>query len=238
MGFGKGSSTTTVELTPEQRELIRAQTDALTQAFLPAYTSTIGGAGSVYNQVSPLVNEVANTALGVTGRSGELQEATGAEALLQGLGGLSQVFGEDYKQQQIQAAMQPAREEIREQLGAQTAGFGAAGGLGSARQALARENLSQLGEQRLGTLAAQASADVENRRAAAAQQLAGFGQQGLGSAAQLAAGRIGLAQAPQDIYSKYASVIYGVPQQSTTPDFRGTQGSSGTSKGFGVSLGR
>lgn len=236
MGFGKGSSTTTVELTPEQRELIRAQTDALTQAFLPAYTSTIGGAGSVYNQVSPLVNQVANTALGATGRMGELQEETGAGALMQGLGGLSQVFSNDYKQAQIQAALQPAREAIREQLSGQNAMYGAAGGLGSARQALADKNLAQLGEQRMATAAAQASADVENRRAAAAQQLAQFGQQGLGAASQLAAGRINLAQAPQDIYSKYASVIYGVPQGSTTPNFQGTQGQSSSSKSAGIRL--
>lgn len=236
MGFGKGSSTTTVELTPEQRELIRAQTDALTQAFLPAYTGTIGGAGNVYNLVSPIAQQVAGTALDVTGRTGQLQEKTGAEALSMGLGGLSSLFSDDYKEQQIQAALQPARESIREQFGQQNAMYGAAGGLGSARMALADRNLAQLGEQRMATAAAQASADVENRRAAAAQQLAQFGQQGLSSAAQLAAGRVGLAQTPLDVYSKYASVIYGVPQQGTTPDFRGTQGGTTDSKSGGFRL--
>lgn len=236
MGFGKGSSTTTIEMTPEQRALLQAQTNALTQAFLPAYTSTIGGAGQVYNQVSPIINQVANTALGATGRMGELQEQTGAGALAQGLGGLSKVFSDDYKTQQIQAALQPAREAIREQFGQQNAMYGAAGGLGSARMALADRNLAQLGEQRLATAAAQASADVENRRAAAAQQMAQFGQQGLGAAAQLAAGRIGIAQAPQDLYSKYASVIYGVPQGSTTPSFQGTQGQSTSGKSAGIRL--
>lgn len=237
MGFGKGSSTTTVELTPEQRELIRAQTDALTQAFLPAYTSTIGGAGSIYNQVAPLVQQTAGTALDVTGRTGQLQEVAGAESMLRGLGGLSTLFDEGYKTEQIQAAMQPAREAIREQVGQQNAMYGGAGGLGSARMALADRNLKQLGEQRLATAAAQASADVENRRAAAAQQLAQFGQQGLGAAAQLAASRTALAQSPQDAYSKYASVIYGVPQGSTTPNFQGTQGQSTSSKSGGVRFG-
>lgn len=236
MGFGKGSSTTTVELTPEQRELIRAQTDALTQAFLPAYTSTIGGAGQVYNQVSPIAQQVAGTALDVTGRTGQLQEQAGAQSLIQGLTGLSGLFDEGYKTQQIQAALQPAREAIREQLGQQNAMYGAAGGLGSARMALADQNLAQLGEQRMAAAAAQASADVENRRAAAAQQLAQFGQQGLGAASQLAAGRVGLAQAPQDVFGKYASVIFGVPQQSTTPSFQGTQGQSTQGKSAGFRL--
>lgn len=238
MGFGKGSSTTTVEMTPEQRELLRAQTGALTGTFLPAYQSTIGGAGSVYNQVAPILEQVANTALGSTGRMGQLQEQTGAGALTEGLTGLSNLFSGDYKTQQIQAAMQPAREAIREQLSGQNAMYGAAGGAGSARQALADTNLRQLGEQRLATAAAQASADVENRRAVAAQQLASFGQQGLNAAANLAAMRTGLAQSPQDAYSKYASVIYGVPQASTTPQFQGTQGGTTTGKGFSASIPR
>jgi hypothetical protein len=59
------------------------------------------------------------------------------------------------------------------------------------------------------------------------------GQQGLSAAQQSAASRIGFAGAPQDVLSKYASVIYGTPQASTTPSFQGTQGQKTTSKGFG-----
>ena len=92
--------------------------------------------------------------------------------------------------------------------------------------------------ERVGTrcpgFAAQVSADVENRRAGVGTTLAGMGQSMLGAANQAAAAPIGYAQTPQDIYSKYASVVYGTPQASTTPNFAGTQGSTGTSKGFGV----
>jgi hypothetical protein len=41
------------------------------------------------------------------------------------------------------------------------------------------------------------------------------------------------AGAPMDLYSKYASVVYGTPQASTTPSFQGTQGQRTSSKGFG-----
>jgi hypothetical protein len=64
-----------------------------------------------------------------------------------------------------------------------------------------------------------------------------LGQQGLAStqlANQLASSRVGLAQTPQDVFSKYASVIYGTPQASTTPNFAGTQGTTGSSKGFRI----
>ena len=233
MGAGKGSTSTTAELTPEQREQIRLQTDALRSTFLPAYQSTVGGAKDVYGQVAPATTAAAGTASDVAGAAGALQGAVGAKSYLTGTEGLEKLFSDDYKTQQIQAAMQPAREEIREQVGSQNAMFGGAGGGGSTRSALARENLKQLGEQRLGTVAAATSADIENRRQQAAGTLLSAGQTGLTAAQQAAMSRVGLAQVPQDVYSKYASIVYGVPQASTVSNFAGTQGQKQSSKGFG-----
>ena len=233
MGAGKGSTSTTAELTPEQREQIRLQTDALRSTFLPAYQSTVGGAKDIYGQVAPAATAAAGTASDIAGAAGALQGAVGAKSYLTGTSGLEKLFSDDYKTQQIQAAMQPAREEIREQVGSQNAMFGGAGGAGSTRAALARENLSQLGEQRLGTVAAATSADIENRRQQAAGTLLSAGQTGLTAAQQAAMSRVGLAQVPQDVYSKYASIVYGVPQASTVSNFAGTQGQNKSSKGFG-----
>jgi hypothetical protein len=233
MGAGKGSSTVTAELTPEQREQIKLQTEALRSTFLPAYQSTVGGAKDIYGQVAPAATAAAGTASDVAGAAGALQGAVGAKSYLTGTSGLEKLFSDDYKTQQIQAAMQPAREEIREQVGSQNAMFGGAGGGGSTRSALARENLKQLGEQRLGTVAAATSADIENRRQQAAGTLLSAGQTGLTAAQQAAMSRVGLAQVPQDVYSKYASIVYGVPQASTVSNFAGTQGQNKSSKGFG-----
>jgi hypothetical protein len=169
----------------------------------------------------------------VSGRAGALQEAGGSQAYLQGMQGLSNLFSPEYKEQQIQASLQPAREEIREQMNQQAALFGGAGGRGSSRQALASRNLASLGEQRMGTVVAQTSAGIEGQRQRAAESLLGAGERGLSSAREAAASRIGFAGAPQDVLSKYASVIYGTPQASTTPSFQGTQGQRTSSKGFG-----
>ena len=233
MGAGKGSTSTTAELTPEQREQIKLQTEALRSTFLPAYQSTVGGAKDVYGQVAPAATAAAGTASDVAGAAGALQGAVGAKSYLTGTSGLEKLFSDDYKTQQIQAAMQPAREEIREQVGSQNAMFGGAGGAGSTRAALARENLSQLGQQRLGTVAAATSADIEGRRQQAAGTLLSAGQSGLTAAQQAAMSRVGLAQVPQDVYSKYASIVYGVPQASTVSNFAGTQSQKQSSKGFG-----
>jgi hypothetical protein len=237
MGGGKssGQQTTQVQMTPEQREAIRTQTSFLQGTALPAYRETVGGAKDVLGNVMPAVQQAASGASDVASRTGALQEMAGTGALATGLTGLASLFNPQYKEQQVQGALQAGREATREQLGQQNAMYGGAGGLGSARQALADVNLRQLGEQRQATAAANAAAGVEANRAAAANQLATLGGAGLTSAQQAAAGRVGLAGAPQDVYSKYASVVYGIPQTGTTPNFAGTQGSTtqGSSKGFG-----
>jgi hypothetical protein len=173
------------------------------------------------------------------------------------------LFSPDYKTEQIQASLQPAREAIREQQAGQNAMYGAAGGLGSSRMALADKNLSQLGQQRLQSAAAQTSAAIEAQRQQAANTLLGTGAQGVSTAGNLyggmmntgfnagtAAGNlygqsvdttgkaIGAAQSPMDLYNKYASVVFGVPQASTTPNFAGTQGSTSSGSGFNFGFGQ
>lgn len=237
MGGGKssGTQTTTPQIIPEQRELLRTQTGFLQNVALPAYKETVGGAKDVMGNVMPAVTKAAGGASDVATRTGALQEALGTGALATGVSGLASLFGPQYKEQQVQAALQAGREATREQLAEQNAMYGGAGGLGSARQALADVNLRQLGEQRQATAAANAAAGVEANRAAAAEKLATMGGAGLTAAQQAAASKVGFAGVPQDIYSKYASVVYGIPQANTTPVFTGTQGqtTTGRSKGMG-----
>jgi hypothetical protein len=236
MGFGKSSSSNQVQMTPEQQRVLGIQANALEDVFMPAYRETIGKAETALNQTTPAATEAAQTAMNVSGRAGALQEVTGTAGLLTGMGGLASLFDPQYEEEQVQASMQPAREEIREQMGAQDAMFGGSGGAGSSRYALAKLNLNQLGEQRLGTAAAAARAGVQANKAAAARELMAGGQGQLTAAQQAAAGRVSLAQTPQDILAKYASVVYGTPQASTTPNFTGTQGGTSSGKGYGIKL--
>ena len=239
MGGGKSSgsqnTTTTVQMTPEQRELLGEQTKFLKNTAFPAYQNTISGAKDVYNQTAPAATTAARTAMDVAGRSGALQERTGAGALTSGIRGLQSLFDPQYEQQQVNSALLSGIESGRELVNQQVAGYGGAGGLGSSRSALANKNLASLQEQRQGNVAATTRAGVQANKAAAANQLATLGGQNLTGAQTAAASRIGFAGTPQDVYSKYASVIFGTPQQSTTPNFAGTQG--GTSTGGGSSKG-
>lgn len=234
MGMGKSSGSQQAVVTPEQQDLLRTQTAALKETFLPAYQKTIGQAADVYGQTVPAATSAAQTASDVAAQTGGVQQAAGTIGTGLGMAGLASLFDPQYEQQQVNAALQAGRESGREAMNQQTAGYGAAGGLGSSRAALANANLASLQEQRQATAAAGARAGVQANKAAAAQQLLAAGQTGLTGANQAAAARIGYAQTPQDVLAKYAQVIYGTPQASTTPSFQGTQGqnTSGKSSGF------
>lgn len=236
MGGGKSSGSQQVQMTPEQQKLLGEQTKFLTETAFPAYQKTIGGGEDVYKQVAPNVAGAAERAASVAGQTGTLQQGVGTASLLGGTAGLMSLFNPQYEQEQVDAALQAGRESGRETLGQQNAMYGAAGGLGSSRMALADRSLKSLIEQRQATAAAAARAGVQAQKATAATTLIGAGTGQLTAANQAAAARIGYAGAPQDAYSKYASIIYGTPQASTTPNFAGTQGSTGSSKGMGFKL--
>lgn len=238
MGMGKSSGTqnTTVQMPEEQKRLLGAQTEFLTGTAFPTYQKTIGQAQNLYDLASPAVSTAANTALDVTGRTGAAQEVAGLGGLGFGMKGLASLFSPDYEKGQVEAALQTGREAARESLGSQNAMYGGAGQGGSARQVLADKNLESLTAQRQATAAADAQAKVQANKAAVANQLATLGSGLLTSSQQAAAGRASIASSPLDAFAKYASVIFGTPQQSTTPNFTGTQGTSGTTSGKGSGI--
>jgi len=233
MGFGKGSSSSAPVVTEEQKELLRAQTGFLTNTALPQYQKTIGGAEERMTGLQPFIEKSAKS---VFDRSGEI--ASGAtkqagELVTSGATTLGALFDPQYEQNQIQAALQTGREAARESQLGQNAMYGAAGGLGSSRMALADKNLASLNAQRQATAAAGAQAQVQANRMGAARTALESGQS-LGTLGMNAGQQqISSAGAPLDLYSKYASIVYGTPQASTTPSFQGTQGQKTGSKGFG-----
>jgi len=234
MGGGKSSGSSTATLTPEQSELLKLQTGALKNTFLPAYEKTIGDAGTILRDVQGYQNQAAKNAFTQAGQvAGE--SVTGARNMIQaGTDTMAQLFQPDYEKNQINAALQAGRESARESQLGQNAMYGGSGGLGSSRMALADKNLSSLNAQRQATAAAGAQAQVQQNRMAAANSMLGSGQNLLNTGMTAAGQQVGYSTAPMDLYSKYASIVYGTPQASTTPNFAGTQGTTGTSKGFRI----
>ena len=235
MSFGKsGSGGTTVqtpEMTPEQRAQIQAQTEFFTKTIAPTYKQAVSGATDLYNLGAPGVTNAAQNLAGVAGQAQQTLGSTGESALRTGISGLENLFSPDYEQNQIQTALLPAQQQYQQNLANQSAQFGGAGNLGSARNALAQTALAGQTQATQQKAAADIQAQIAAQRLQAGQNLASLGQGGIGQALGAAGQGVTAAMTPQQLYNQYASVIFGTPAASYTPDFRGTIGSTTTTNG-------
>lgn len=234
MSFGKSTSTTTPTLTPEQKAQIAAQTEFFTGTIAPTYTGAVRGATDVYNFNAPGVLRAGQNLAGTALQAQQALGETGESALRTGITGLQSLFDPGYEARQIAAALAPAQAQYQANLTNQAMGFGGAGQLGSARQAIAERALAGQTQGAQMQTAAQIQGQIAAQRAAVANQLAQLGQGGVGQALGAAGQVVSAAMTPQDFYNKYASVIFGTPAASYTPDFRGTQGTTTSKMDMGL----
>jgi hypothetical protein len=240
MSVGKsgGTSTTIPTLSPEQNAMIAAQTGLFTGTVGPAYQQAVKGATDIYNQGAPGVTRAGQNLAQTAGQAQEVLGGTGESALRTGISGLENLFGNDYEQQQLQAALAPAQAQYQQNLAGQGAQFGGAGQIGSARQALAQTQLAGQTQ----ALQQQASAgvlrDIAGQRLQAGQSLAQLGQGGIGQAMGAAGQQVAAAMTPQQLYNQYAGVLFGAPSQSYNPNFAGTQGGTKTTSGYEANTGK
>ncbi len=223
--MSKSTTTSQAVLTPEQRAQIAAQTEFFTKTIAPTYTGAVRGATDIYNRAA---GGVANAAQNQAEMAYQAQQAlggTGESALRTGVTGLQSLFDPNYERNQIMAALAPAQAQYQQNLEMQSRGFGGSGNLGSARQALADRQLAGATQAAQMQTAANLQSQIAGQRAAVANQLAQLGQGGIGQALGAAGNAVSASMVPQDLYNKYASVIFGTPAASYNPDFRGTQGS-------------
>lgn len=233
MSFGKseGSSTTIPTLSPEQNAMIRAQTGFFTNTVQPSYENAVRGATNVYNNSVGGVTNAAQNLAGTAAQAQNVLGSTGESALRTGISGLENLYTPEYEARQLQAALQPAQAQYQQNITGQQAQFGGAGQLGSARNAIA--NRATAGQAQAAQM--NAAADVENKIAAqrmmAGQALIGAGQGGIGQAMGAAGQQVTAAMTPQQLYNQYASILFGTPSQSYSPNFSGTQATQTNSSG-------
>jgi len=222
--MSKSTQTAQAILTPEQRAQIAAQTEFFTKTIAPTYKGAVLGATDVYNQAA---GGVANAAQNQAEMAYQAQQAlggTGESALRTGITGLQTLFDPNYERNQIMAALAPAQAQYAQNLEMQNRSFGGSGNMGSARQALADRQLAGATQSAQMMAAANLQSQIAQQRAAVAGQLASLGQGGIGQALGAAGQGVTASMVPQDLYNKYASVIFGTPSSSYNPDFSGTQG--------------
>lgn len=234
MSFGKsgGTSTAQVELSPEQRQQIAAQTGFFTNTIAPTYEQAVRGATDIYNLGAGGVTNAAQNLATQAGQAQQTLGSTGESALRTGISGLSNLFTPEYEQQQLAAALMPAQAQYQQNLAGLNAQFGGTGQIGSARQALASQQLAGSTMAAQQAAAAQVAKDIAAQRMAAGSTLAQLGQGGIGQALGAAGQGVSAAMTPQQLYNQYASVIFGTPSAAYNPDFRGTQSSTTTTTGY------
>ena len=214
MSFGKSSSQSIPTLSPEQREYVKAQTDFYTGTIQPTYKDIVGGAKGVYEQNLPGMYKAGQNLAGTAGQVQQTLGETGESALRTGVSGLQGLFGQDYEQNQIQAALAPAQAQYQQNIANQQAGFGGAGQLGSARQALAGQQMAGANAAQQAQIAAQVANQVAQQRQGAATSLMGYGGQALPGAIAAANQIVNAANIPQNAYNQYAGVAFGAPASS------------------------
>ena len=223
MSFGKSSSYTTPQLTPEQTAQIAAQTGFFTGTIAPTYQNAVQGATDIYNQNAGGVLNAAQNQAGVANQAQQTLGSTGESALNTGITGLESLFDPNYEANQIQAALAPAQMQYQQNLANQQAQFGGTGNLGSARQALAGQQLAGTNQALQASTAAGIENQIAQQRAAAGSTLASLGQSGINQALGAAGTQVTASMTPQQLYNQYASVIFGTPSTSYNPNFSGTQ---------------
>jgi hypothetical protein len=216
MSFGKsgGTSYSNPELTPEQRQQIQAQNELFTSTIAPNIREAVTGASNLYNTSRGGVLNAAQNLAGTASQVGQTTGEVGESALRTGVMGLQSLFSPEYAQEQLNAAMAPAQAQYQQNLAAQAAQFGGAGNLGSARQALASQQLAGQTQSAQAATAANILRDITAQRAQVGGQLAQIGGAGLGQALGAAGTGVTAAMTPQDYFNKYLAGPYGAPTAS------------------------
>ena len=236
MNAGTNTTVTTPTLSPEQQQMQATQLDLFKNYLAPAYAGLIGQGQTMYNQNIGGVTNAGQNLAGVGRQVQQTAGETGESALRTGVAGLESLFNPDYERNQISAAMAPAQAQYQQNLANQQAQFGGAGNLGSARQALAGQQLAGQTQSLQAQTAAQIQQNIANQRAGVGAQLASIGQSGLGQSLQGAQAAVGASQLPMNAFAQLAGIYQGVPIQAGVPNFGGTQGQTQTGSKFGISI--
>jgi hypothetical protein len=234
MSFGKSRGETLPALSQEQKDYVKAQTDFYTSTIAPTYKDIVGGAKGVYEQNLPGMYKAGQNLAGTAGQVQQTLGETGESALRTGVSGLQSLFGKDYEQNQIQAALAPAQAQYQQNIANQGAQFGGTGNLGSARQALAGQQLAGMAGAQQAQIAAQVANQVAQQRADASRSLMSYGGQALPGSMAAANQILGAANVPMDAYGRLANIAYGAPSPSYTN--MGPTGTTTSGKSAGATL--
>jgi hypothetical protein len=226
--FGSSKETTVNQL-PGQIADINATNQFRTGTMMPTWQNYTAGATQGYNQALPGMMKQAQNVSGYAQQVGQTLGETGESAARTGISGLEQVLSPGYGQEQFQAAMAPIQGQYQQNLANQSANFGGAGQLGSARQALAGTQLAGQNQAAQMQAAANVMNNLNQQRITAANALAGYGQNYLGAGLNAQGTALGAAERPMDWYSTLGKQYSAVPQTLMQAQYPGQQSTTQSS---------
>lgn len=226
--FGS-SKETSVSYLPEQIKDIQETNQFKSGIVRPGMQRAFQAGEDIYQQSLPGVYKAAQNVAGVAGQAQKTAGETGESMLRTGAQGLGSLFSKDYEANQIAAALAPAQGQYMQNVANQQAQFGGTGNLGSARQALAGQQLAGSNAMNQAMLAAQVQRDIAGQRADVGKFMTGAGQAGLGQAVGYGQAGYGAATAPQAFTNQYMQGQYAMPAGMFQAQYPGQQGTSQTS---------
>jgi hypothetical protein len=228
------SGSTSTNLFPEQGQLLKEQSSFIGNTALPGLSSAYSGLTNLYNQNAPGVTNAAQNLAGTANQAQQVLGAGGQSAYNTGITGLESLFSPQYEQNQINAALGPAQLQYQQNLANQGAQFGGSGELGSARQALAGQQLAGTNQINQAALTAGIQNNIAQQRAGVGQNLASLGQQGLTGAMGAANTQLSASQIPTSFFnSQYLGQLNQIPSYAT-PNWPAA-GTSNNSSSFNLS---
>ena len=228
-GATSSSNSSQVSYLPEQISDIKNTNAFKEDVVRPGMTSAMQAGQNVYQNSLPGIYKSAQNLAGTAGQVQQTAGEVGESALRTGVSGLESLFGKDYEANQIQNALAPAQAQYMQNITNQGANFGGAGQLGSARQALAGQQMAGANQAQMASTAAQVQQNIANQRAGVGAQLANIGSQGLGQSLNAAGTGYTAAAAPQQFTNQYMQGQYGLPAAAYNAQYPGQQSTNSTS---------
>lgn len=232
-GGSGGGSSTQVSYLPEQIKDIQKTGEFRQNVMMPTWQNYMTGAQTGYEQAMPGMMKAAQGGAGYAGQMGQTLGETGESAARTGVAGLESFFNPNYASEQFAAAMAPIQSQYQQNVANQGASFGGAGQLGSARQALAGQQLASANQAAQMQAAAGVMRDINQQRLTAGQALTGAGANYLQGGLGAKQAQLGFAERPMDWYSNLGKQYSMVPQGLYTPPYPNQQ-SSQTSQNMGI----
>jgi hypothetical protein len=219
-----GTTTSSPTISGTQSQYLGNQAGLGTDV-MNALGGALGGATNLYNQSAGGVNNAATNYAQTGNAISQNMGQGGAGAYQTGINALSNISSPEYQQAQLNAAMIPAQLQYQQNLAAQGAQFGGAGQIGSARQALAGQQLAGLNQLQQQQAAAQVLNNMTNQQLQAGSALTGAGVSGGQLGLQGAQAGVTASQIPMSYLQQLINAqtqIAGTNQAN--PNFSGTTG--------------